>query len=249
MTAIALFGIDLVAGALVAVRHVIGNLVLVDELIVMLPTLAMLIWAWWAYYPIERRIREAAIIGRLDRGLPVYTIWTRSQFLLSQIRHQMALILAPALLLLGWIEIVQYYARSYLPAIDADPRPWMLFGGSIGVFLAAPLAMRYLWDTVPLPDGEMRQRLVAMCHRHHVGVRELLLWRTFGGVINAAVMGLIAPLRYIMLSDALLEMLSRDRVEAVMAHELAHVRRHHMFWLLAAALGGLARSTSCSVLC
>ncbi|MEX0745503.1 MAG: M48 family metalloprotease, partial [Phycisphaeraceae bacterium] len=71
------------------------------------------------------------------------------------------------------------------------------------------------------------------------GVRELLLWRTFGGMINAAVMGLIAPLRYILLTDALVEMVRREEVEAVMAHELAHVCRHHMFWLLAAAIGAL----------
>ena len=239
LIALGLYGMDLALGALLLARHAVGDGVLIDELLVLLPTLLLYAWGWWAYYPVERRIREAALIGRLDSGLPVYPIWTRPQYLLAQVRHQMALILTPALLLLGWMESVSKFAPAYWSPIEGDPRPLLLVAGAVTVFLLAPLIIRYLWDTVPLPEGEMRRRLLTMCEKHRVGVRELLLWRTFGGVINAAVMGLIAPLRYILLSDALLEMIQRDQVEAVMAHELAHVRRHHMFWLLAAAIGAL----------
>lgn len=239
LTAVALFGVDLLLGALLGVRAVVGNLILIDELLVMAPTLALLVFAWWAYYPIERRIREANLIGRLDAGGPVYAPWTRGQYVLAQVRHQMTLVLAPALLLLGWMETVTRFAPAHAAGIDADPRPLLIVTGAAVVFLLAPLMIRHLWDTVPLPEGEMRERLLAMCRRHRVGVRELLLWRTFGGVINAAVMGLLAPLRYILLTDALLEMVRREQVEAVMAHELAHVRKHHMFWLLVAAMGSL----------
>ena len=62
-------------------------------------------------------------------------------------------------------------------------------------------------------------------------------------MINGAVMGAITPVRYILLTDALLETLPRERVEAVMAHELAHVRRHHIFWLVMAAAGSMAGLT------
>src|SRR5690606_31987071 len=65
-----------------------------------------------------------------------------------------------------------------------------------------------------------------------VRFREVLLWRTFGGMVNAAVMGMLAPLRYILLSDALLEHLPAEQVEAVMAHEVAHIRKRHLVWLL-----------------
>ncbi|MCG8508707.1 MAG: M48 family metalloprotease, partial [Rhodospirillales bacterium] len=67
-------------------------------------------------------------------------------------------------------------------------------------------------------------------------VRELLLWRTYGGMINAAVLGLFGPLRYILLTDALLDTLDKRSVEAIMAHELGHVKKKHMFWLLLAAI-------------
>ena len=51
-------------------------------------------------------------------------------------------------------------------------------------------------------------------------------------MINAAVMGIVAPLRYIMLTDTLLEVLNRSQVLAVMAHEIGHVRRRHIPWFL-----------------
>ena len=237
--ALGLFVLDLYAGALVALRAHVGDFILLDELALMLPTVALLVWFWWAYYPIERRIREAALIGQLDQGKPIYHLWTRGQYLLAQLRHHVALVLVPAILLIGWLETVGRYAPNHSALLGANPQPLLVAAGALGIFLLAPLIIRYLWDTVPLPAGETRDRLLAMCRKHRVGVRELLLWRTFGGVINAAVMGLIAPLRYILLSDALLEQIRKEQVEAVMAHELAHVRRHHMFWLLITAVGAL----------
>ncbi|MEM9420842.1 MAG: M48 family metalloprotease, partial [Planctomycetota bacterium] len=62
----------------------------------------------------------------------------------------------------------------------------------------------------------------------------------FGGMINAAVMGLFGRVRFILLSDGLLDQVSEREVEAVMAHELAHVRLRHLWWLLISAAAGVA---------
>jgi hypothetical protein len=81
-----------------------------------------------------------------------------------------------------------------------------------------------------------------------VGFRELLVWRTFGGMTNAAVMGVLAPVRYVLLTDALLEQMSDDQVEAVMAHELAHIRKRHLLWLvLVAGVALVAVETAAAV--
>jgi len=58
------------------------------------------------------------------------------------------------------------------------------------------------------------------------------VWRTGNAMINAAVMGLVGRLRYVLLTDGLLELMPRDQVVAVMAHEIGHVRRHHLPWML-----------------
>ena len=68
----------------------------------------------------------------------------------------------------------------------------------------------------------------------------MLLWQTHGGIANAAVLGIFPRLRYILLSDGLIEQLSSAQVEAVMAHEVAHVRRHHMPWLIVCGLAALS---------
>ena len=242
-----LYMADLYFGALLVLRRQLGDLfgvpspatdrvILIDELLFLLPPLLLLVFSWWAYYPIDRRLREASLIRMIDAGIPIHPIWTRGQYLLSQVRHQIALILVPLLFLIAWSELVELTMPSALFGNGSiDPRPGIQMAGAACIFLFAPVMIRHLWDTCPLPDGELRERLTAMCSHHRVGVRELLLWRTYSGVINAAVMGLVRPLRFILLTDALLEQLTRTQVEAVMAHELAHVRRHHLFWLLAVA--------------
>ncbi|MEE9212039.1 MAG: M48 family metallopeptidase [Phycisphaeraceae bacterium] len=231
--ALLLYAHDLNVGALWYVRDNVADLVLLDELLIIAPTLALIGWGWWAYYPVDRRLREASLIRRLDAALPIHPIWTRWQFLLTQFRHQVALILLPLLILMAWVELIP---ANMAPIFGINPQPLLLIAGAACVLLFTPVMIRHLWHTEPLPPGQVRDCLTAMCTTHRVGVRELLLWHTFGGMLNAAVMGFVAPLRYILLTDALLEMLRPKQVEAVMAHEVAHVRRHHLFWLLAVAM-------------
>lgn len=239
-----LFAGDLWAGLLIAIRGGGGtamasrDFVLLDELAVMLPTLLAMIAGWWVYYPIDRALRERSIIRRADQGLPIYPVWSRTQYITTQARSQLALIFAPLLLILAWSETVN---KLYLTGvIGGHTHLWLIPIGAGVVFLTAPLLIRRLWDTVPLPAGPVRDKMLGLCENHKVRVRELLLWRTYGGTINAAVMGLFAPLRFVLLSDGLIEQVEEDRVEAVMAHELAHVKLKHMLWLLLSAGAALA---------
>ena len=225
----------LLLGGLLRLRAVMGDCILIDEILIILPPLATTFAMWLSYYPIEARLRQATFMTRMERGLPVQ-IFSRGQYLLAQLRHQWALMGVPLLLLAGWSETVQHLLG---PRPRETTQAALLLGGSLTVFLFTPLIMRHIWDTAPLPTGEMRDMLLAMCRQHRVGVRELLLWRTFGGMINGAVMGVVQPLRYILLTDALLESMPAKQVEAVMAHELAHVRKHHMFWLLLVAASSM----------
>ena len=234
-----LYAVDLGAGALRWARVPLRHTVLADELLVMLPTLCVLVLTWWMYYPLDRRLRESAMIGRIDRGLPLYTPPTTGQYVLAQLRHQIALLLVPLALISAWSEAVLLLGPDGRGLLSATQAMVLVPVGALAVFSAAPLMIRYLWDTAPLPAGEIRDSMARLCRQHRVRVRELLLWRTYGVLVNAAVMGLAAPLRYILLSDALLDQLRRREVEAVMAHEIAHVRKHHMFWLLLVMVGTL----------
>ena len=176
---------------------------------------------------------------QVDRGGPVYPILTRGQYLLSQLRHQIALLLLPMLALLGWIQLVPMLVPPEAQWLGISAQALLIVAGVGAVFLAAPLVVRLVWDTAPLPAGELRDRLVAMCRRHGVYVRQVLLWRTFGSMINGAVIGITRWLRYILLTDALLDALPQRRIEAVMAHELGHIRRRHIPWMLLVAISAL----------
>lgn len=243
LAVLGLYGTGLYLGLLTRIRRVMGDWVLVDELVVLLWPLVMMVWAWWAYHPIDERLRQAPLMRYLDQGLPVEPVWSRTQYLVAQVRHQLVLMLVPLLLTMGWVELVDRHTPPTWSIAGRDPRPFLAIVGAGTVFFFTPVLIRHLWDTAPLPAGPLRDRLEAMCDHYHVGVRQLLLWRTYGGLINGAVMGLVSAVRYILLTDALLQTLPKDRIEAVMAHELAHILRHHMFWLVTstmALLGALA---------
>lgn len=229
------------AGWLTHIRGVIGDLILIDELLAALPAFALLLWQWNAYYPVERRIREASLIRNLDRNDPVYPVWTRGQYLLTQARHHLALILGPVLPLLAWMEWLGRLAGAggHEAVLSSATAGALSFAGAVTVFLFAPAMIVRIWDTQPLPEGEIRSTLTHMCRRAGVKVRNLLLWKSHGGIVNAAVMGLIAPLRYVLLSDGLLDQLDRRQVSAVMAHELGHVKKKHMPTLALAAVGSI----------
>jgi len=225
-------------GWLDVVRAVVGNLVLVDEVLAALPVLVVIVGTWWSMYGIDRRLREALLIRDLDDGRPIHSLPSRGAYVLAAVRHQAALILVPVMAIGAWNEVVERWAgRWTLP-------PWLpselvQFAGILVVLTLIPAVLRRVWDTARLGPGPLRDTLEGMCRDHRVRVRELLVWRTHGGMVNGAVMGLFGPLRYVLLTDALLETLTPVQVEAVMAHELAHVRRKHMLWLGVAALGSI----------
>lgn len=51
-------------------------------------------------------------------------------------------------------------------------------------------------------------------------------------MITAGVMGLVAKVRYILVTPALLQFLSPQELEAVMAHEIGHVKKKHLLFYL-----------------
>ncbi|QNN24195.1 M48 family metalloprotease [Planctomycetales bacterium ZRK34] len=233
-----LFMADLyLLGLLTWLRDGIGHWVLLPDVAALSLPLGSVIMMWWAYYPIDRRLREATLIRQFDTGEPVWTIGTRSEYVLSQIRHQLLLMLVPLLVLLGWTQIVE---RVTQPGMALAPyRIGLILLGGAGAFTLAPLMIRYVWDTVALPEGPLRQRLLELCRAHGVRVRQLLLWRTYGGMINGAVMGVSRHVRYILLTDGLIQRMSDRQIESVMAHELGHIVRRHMPWMIVCAMAVL----------
>jgi len=226
-------------GMLTAVRTLVGDLLLIDEILVTLPPILLPLACWWLAFPIERRVRESLALRALETDEPIPAMPTRWRFFSDRVRHQALIFILPLYLIFAWSELL-YFGILRLDAAGRLPL-WLdvqlaLTGAqAVGVgliFLAAPILLRLVWRTRPLPEGPVRERLERLCRRQRIRCRGILEWRTAGEMINGAVIGLIAPLRYILLTDALLRRLPPDEIEAVLAHEMGHVRRHHMPWLL-----------------
>jgi Zn-dependent protease with chaperone function len=233
---LASYGTDLAAGCLTWLRVTVGDWILLDEVLLLTPTIGTQLLFWRVYYPVDRKLREAVAFNAIDSGEPVAPIWTARQYLLSQIRHSLLIPGVPLLILLAWTETLNMTPDDYLTLPNGYDlqTPLSLLGTGM-VFLLTPVMIRNLWDTQALPVSPMRSRLLELCKQYRVGVREILYWKTFGGMANGAVIGFVGPLRYILLTDVLLSRMTPSCVEAVMAHEIAHVKKKHMFWMIAGA--------------
>ncbi|MDG2291431.1 MAG: M48 family metallopeptidase [Phycisphaerales bacterium] len=216
------------------VQSAIGHVPLLSELVVMVPPILAFVILWWSWYPIERRLHETALLHRLDQGLPIHLPPDRWPYVCTQLRVHILLMLVPMLLILAASDAIE----TMFSHMDGEPSfrstlAAICTAGAAGmVFLIAPWMARLLLGLCPMPRGEVRQDLEAVCHRHGVRVRDIMLWQTSGTMVNAAVMGMLPRLRYVLLTDALLEQLPRQHVLAVMAHEVGHVRCRHMPTLL-----------------
>ncbi len=229
----------LVFGWLDLVRSWIGNPVLIDELIVLLTPMLAMSYAYFVMYPIDRRLREAALLSRIERGEPVHPFPSRTRFVLLSTRQHVLFLLVPLGAILAWNEASVFA----LDAVGVDGQSAIAsgvqMGGALIVLVLMPPVLCRLWDTVPLGEGEIRDAIRETCDAHRVRVRELLLWRTGGTMVNGAVIGILPRLRYVVITDALLEMLEPEQVAAVAAHEVGHVRRRHMLWLALSVLGAV----------
>jgi Zn-dependent protease with chaperone function len=108
------------------------------------------------------------------------------------------------------------------------------------VFVSMPLIIRFLLGLKPLPEGPVRDRLMAASKRLNFRATDILLWNTRSGMANAMVIGVVPWLRYVVFTDRLLEEFSDDEIEAVFGHEVGHVRHQHVLYYLAFLTASMA---------
>lgn len=96
--------------------------------------------------------------------------------------------------------------------------------------LAPVLLFRLFFKFEPLPDGELKDRLIALSKRLNVSVRGVYVWKLGEKTrkANAALAGW-GRTRRILLSDTLIEEHTPDEIEVVLAHEMAH-QVHNDIW-------------------
>jgi len=222
-----------------AASKLTNNLPVIRELITALPPLIAFVVLYWAYAPIQRRIREALLWRHLHQSVPILPDRSRGELVWEHVRHSILLGLIPLLLLTAWRhagEFAAYHVHTNL----GNWTEWLLIIWQVaGVFVVlaiSPYMLRFVWDTVPLEGGQLRESVESVFSRNNVSAREVLVWQTSSGILNGALMGIIPRARYVLFTDALLQVLPLRQVEAVAAHEAGHGRLHHLPWILGATI-------------
>jgi STE24 endopeptidase len=212
---------------------VVGTWPAVPGLVALLPLLASILLVWTALYPADRAVRQIAVELYLLRGKPLRPVWRYVQYLLYNLRHQVLFVLIPMLLILVASDVIGHYSVALRRLTGQTYAPDVLVGAAaVVVAVITPEILRHVWITQRLPDGALRDRLLLLAGKLRLRFREILIWRSGGMMVNAAVMGVVAPLRYVLLTDGMLEQMEDAKIEAVFGHEAGHVKRHHILFLL-----------------
>lgn len=200
------------------------------SLLITLPVYLAWLGLYWAQYPAERASREQAIVQHIDANLPVHSPPSLRQYLEHHVRTGPGTMILPALAVL-LLRDLQFYA---IRASGLHPPEWLqallYFSATLVVYALSPLLLERILRTRPLPPGHLRLRLELLAARSNVRVSKLLIWQTGNSSGNAMVTGILPPLRYVLISDLLLETLPDEQIEAVFAHELGHIVHRHMPW-------------------
>lgn len=227
------------------------GLPVVREFVTALPPLIAFVLLYWAYAPIKRRIREALLYRHLHMGVPIQADRSRAALVWEHVRHSILLGLVPLLMLTAWRHAGEFAASTERVNFGSWTEAVLILWQIAGVFVVlafSPWLLRFVWDTVPLEGGDLRESVENVFARNKVSAREVLVWQTSSGILNGALMGIIPRARYVLFTDALLQLLPLRQVEAVAAHEAGHGRLHHLPWLLGATMvSSLAGATGFSL--
>ena len=143
--------------------------------------------------------------------------------------------------LLPWILLSGVSDIIYALPFEGPKRLLSTPEGEIGYFLVflvtvavlAPVMIQWFWRCRPLEEGDIRHRIEAVCRMARLKYSDILYWPIFGGrMITAGVMGLVGRFRYILVTGGLLKQLAPEEIDAVIAHEIGHVKRHHLLFYL-----------------
>jgi Zn-dependent protease with chaperone function len=159
---------------------------------------------------------------------------SRKTYVLSQISFSVPILL-PWILLSGIADIIHVLPfslpKQLLSTTEGEIAYFLVF--LLAIAILGPAMIQKFWRCKPVENGEHRKRIEELCQKAGLEYHNILYWPIFGGrMITAAVMGLIKKFRYILVTHSLLDMLQPEEIDAVIAHEIGHVKKHHLLFYL-----------------
>lgn len=179
------------------------------------------IWAHPAYEAVfrPRLDRWAFVRSHLRLSLPVLFPW----FALTALSDLFGVI--------PWIR-----SSELLESVEFQLGFFGAFLVVLAVFL--PRLIQSWWGCTPPETSPKVEALEAFLREKGFRYARILRWPLFEGrVMTAGIMGIVPRYRYLLLTDALLETLSSEEIQAVAAHEMGHARYRHLLYYMLFFLG------------
>ncbi len=168
--------------------------------------------------------------ARQSYGFIFNRTYARREFILSNLKSNLPIVL-PWLLLSLFADLLQLLPFPGLQRLLASAwgEPLIFLAFFFVLALTFPVIIVRLWNCKSLEPGPLRDHLDKFCKKHKTGYADIMIWPLFEGrVITAGVMGMIKPFRYLLLTPALLSALNPAEIDAVVAHEIGHVKKYHL---------------------
>jgi STE24 endopeptidase len=205
------------------------------ELLVLLPFFVIQIGSWCFFYGADRRYHE---LHHGDRSANRF--WGRAGYVLFLIRQQALFIYLPLTLMMA-AQGLERLAPEFFQT------PWAPIAALLAVpafFIFVPLIVPTVLGLKPLPPGQTLDQIEAVSRRLRFRYSRIYQWNTRGQVANAAVIGVLPWIRYVLFTDRLLDSLNESELDAVLGHEIGHAKHFHLpfyalFMLLSTVLIGL----------
>lgn len=200
----------------------LGNWIAIDDLIILLPFMLL-------------EIVSTAIFHQVDLTID-QTIERRSGVVAAPIPHEEKL----------WVQLRTEHGPWMLIAVVvltihdvinwfnfAETNHAMLAVASMGAMIVIslvvlPLAIRLALPLRSMPRDNVRNELEAWAKHEKIRFSDILIWKTRHSLANAAVTGILPQLRYIFISETILQQLAPLEVIGVFGHEVGHVRHRHL---------------------
>jgi Zn-dependent protease with chaperone function len=164
---------------------------------------------------------------------------SRRNYIIGNIAFAVPAVL-PWLLLTGVLDLIDLLPFEPLKRFLATTHGEIIYFSIflLAVAITGPALIRRFWGCKPLEAGFARTRIEMLCRKASMKYANILRWPLFGGqMITAGVMGLVKKFRYILVTDAMLRVLEPEEIDAVIAHEIGHVKHKHLLIYLFFLMG------------
>ncbi len=175
-----------------------------------------------AFYHSQNRLRYGERIAFINTKLQISLL---IPFFLPFLIYKF---LSDLAMLIPWDRILQItgiaensYEETYL----------ILLAGFVFIailLIVMPLAIVYFWKCNDLEESTLKNRLIVLCQKAKFKYAGLKTWEVMQDSMTAAIIGVWGRFRYVMFTPGLLQKLSPNAIEAVLAHEIGHSKNRHL---------------------